>query len=170
MVPSGRGAAQSPLCSVRQNVGTLRTSAVHDHRSSAPARHDGAITVPRGRRPSFRASLRDYAAERTHTPHAEMEAAIAHAVRNKAKAAYGNRSRRRSRSWSSARRVPTRAPDASARGRQREGEKNYNCRKRARDRTVARTMGQAPRQMAPRAQAESERASKRGREARGHRK
>ena len=44
MVPSGRGAAQSPLCSVRQDVGTLRTSAVHDHRSSAPARPDGTIT------------------------------------------------------------------------------------------------------------------------------
>ena len=36
----------------------------------------------------FRSSFRDYAAERTHTPHAVMEAALAHAVRNKAEAAY----------------------------------------------------------------------------------
>ena len=32
----------------------------------------------------FRSSFRDYAAERTHTPHAVMEAALAHVVRNKA--------------------------------------------------------------------------------------
>ena len=36
----------------------------------------------------FRSSFRDYAAERTHTPHAVMEAALAHVVRNKAEAAY----------------------------------------------------------------------------------
>ena len=36
----------------------------------------------------FRSSFRDYAAEQTHTPHAVMEAALAHAVRNKAEAAY----------------------------------------------------------------------------------
>ena len=35
-----------------------------------------------------RSSFRDYAAERTHTPHAVMEAALAHVVRNKAEAAY----------------------------------------------------------------------------------
>ena len=36
----------------------------------------------------FRSSFRDYAAVRTHTPHAVMEAALAHTVRNKAEAAY----------------------------------------------------------------------------------
>ncbi len=37
---------------------------------------------------SSRSSFRDYAAEQTHTPHAVMEAALAHVVRNKAEAAY----------------------------------------------------------------------------------
>ena len=36
----------------------------------------------------FRSSFRDDAAEQTHTPHAVMEAAHAHTVRNKAEAAY----------------------------------------------------------------------------------
>ena len=36
----------------------------------------------------FRSSFRDYAAEQTHTPHAVMEAALAHTIRNKAEAAY----------------------------------------------------------------------------------
>ena len=36
----------------------------------------------------FRSSFRDYASEQTHTPHAVMEAALAHAVRNEAEAAY----------------------------------------------------------------------------------
>ena len=36
----------------------------------------------------FRSSFRDYAAERTHTPHAVMEAALAHIIKNKAEAAY----------------------------------------------------------------------------------
>ena len=36
----------------------------------------------------FRWSFRDYASEQTHTPHAVMEAALAHTVRNKAEAAY----------------------------------------------------------------------------------
>ena len=36
----------------------------------------------------FRSSFRDYAAERTHMPHAVMEATLAHVVRNKAEAAY----------------------------------------------------------------------------------
>ena len=35
-----------------------------------------------------RSSFCAYAAERTHTPHAVMEAALAHAVRNKAEATY----------------------------------------------------------------------------------
>ena len=36
----------------------------------------------------FRSSFRDYAAERTHTPHAVMEAALAHTIKNKAEAVY----------------------------------------------------------------------------------
>ena len=36
----------------------------------------------------IRSSFRDYAAERTHTPHAVVEAALAHVVRNRAEAAY----------------------------------------------------------------------------------
>ena len=44
---------------------------------------DGLDAVTHG----FRSSFRDYAAEQTHTPHAVMEAALAHVVRNKAEAA-----------------------------------------------------------------------------------
>ena len=36
----------------------------------------------------FRSSFRDYAAEQTHTPHAVMEAALAHTIKNKAEVAY----------------------------------------------------------------------------------
>ena len=36
----------------------------------------------------FRSSFRDYAAEQTHTPHAVMETALAHTIKNKAEAAY----------------------------------------------------------------------------------
>ena len=36
----------------------------------------------------FRSSFRDYAAEQTHTPHAVMEAALAHSIKDKAEAAY----------------------------------------------------------------------------------
>ena len=36
----------------------------------------------------FRSSFRDWAAEQTHTPHAVMEAALAHTIKNKAEAAY----------------------------------------------------------------------------------
>ena len=36
----------------------------------------------------FRSSFRDYAAEQTHTPHAVMEAALAHTIKNKAEDAY----------------------------------------------------------------------------------
>ena len=36
----------------------------------------------------LRSSFRDWAAERTHTPYAVMEAALAHMVKNKAEAAY----------------------------------------------------------------------------------
>ncbi len=44
----------------------------------------GIGAVPHG----FRSSFRDWAAERTDAPHAVMEAALAHAVRDKAEAAY----------------------------------------------------------------------------------
>ena len=36
----------------------------------------------------FRSSFRDWAAERTETPHAVMEATLAHVVGNRAEAAY----------------------------------------------------------------------------------
>ena len=36
----------------------------------------------------FRSSFRDYAAEQTHTPHAVMEAALAHTIKDKAEASY----------------------------------------------------------------------------------
>ena len=44
----------------------------------------GVGAVPHG----FRSSFRDWAAERTDAPHAVMEAALAHAVRDKVEAAY----------------------------------------------------------------------------------
>lgn len=44
----------------------------------------GIPAVPHG----FRSSFRDWAAEQTNTPHAVMEAALAHVVRNQAEAAY----------------------------------------------------------------------------------
>ena len=36
----------------------------------------------------FRSSFRDWAAEQTNAPHAVMEAALAHTIRNKVEAAY----------------------------------------------------------------------------------
>ena len=44
----------------------------------------GIAAVPHG----FRSSFRDWAAERTDAPHAVMEAALAHVVRNQVEAAY----------------------------------------------------------------------------------
>jgi len=44
----------------------------------------GIQAVPHG----FRSSFRDWASERTNTPHAVMEAALAHVIPNKAEAAY----------------------------------------------------------------------------------
>ncbi len=44
----------------------------------------GIAAVPHG----FRSSFRDWGAERTNTPHAVMEAALAHTIRNQAEAAY----------------------------------------------------------------------------------
>ena len=47
-------------------------------------RENGVKAVPHG----FRSSFRDWASERTNTPRAVMEAALAHANRNKVEAAY----------------------------------------------------------------------------------
>ena len=56
---------------------------------SAPtSRSGGALVCITAVTCGFRSSFRDYAAERTHTPHAVMEAALAHVVRNKAEAAH----------------------------------------------------------------------------------
>ena len=55
-----------------------------DRTLSAPLRDLGIDAVPHG----FRSSFRDWAAERTNTPHAVMEAALAHVIPNKAEAAY----------------------------------------------------------------------------------
>ena len=44
----------------------------------------GIAAVPHG----FRSSFRDWAAEQTDAPHAVMEAALAHVVRNQVEAAY----------------------------------------------------------------------------------
>ena len=47
-------------------------------------RECGVDAVPHG----FRSSFRDWAAERTETPHAAMEAALAHTARNAVEVAY----------------------------------------------------------------------------------
>ena len=51
---------------------------------AGPLKALGIAAVPHG----FRSSFRDWAAERTDAPHAVMEAALAHAVRNRVEAAY----------------------------------------------------------------------------------
>ena len=56
------------------------TSAPHPRQDGCGCLH--AVTH------GFRSSFRDDAAEQTHTPHAVMEAALAHVARNKAEAAY----------------------------------------------------------------------------------
>ncbi len=55
-----------------------------DSTMSKLLRETGIEAVPHG----FRSSFRDWAGERTHTPHAVMEAALAHTIRDKAEAAY----------------------------------------------------------------------------------
>ena len=55
------------------------------------------LAVPNG----FRLSFRDHAAERTHTPRAVMEAALAQTIRSKVEAAYARRIRSLSRSMRS---------------------------------------------------------------------
>jgi len=61
----------------------------------------GIDAVPHG----FRSSFRDWAAEMTETPHAVMEAALAHTTRNAVEAAYARsdlfvRRRELMRQWS----------------------------------------------------------------------
>ena len=58
--------------------------ALSDSTLSKLLRELGVWAVPHG----FRSSFRDWAAECTDAPHAVMEAALSHLVRNKAEAAY----------------------------------------------------------------------------------
>ena len=58
--------------------------ALSDSTLSKLLRELGVQAVPHG----FRSSFRDWAAECTDAPHAVMEAALSHVVRNKAEAAY----------------------------------------------------------------------------------
>ena len=58
--------------------------ALSDSTLSKLLRELGVQAVPHG----FRSSFRDWAAECTDAPHAVMEAALAHVVKNKAEAAY----------------------------------------------------------------------------------
>ena len=58
---------------------------MHDRISRVHRRVGGGALVQH--HSAYRSSFRDYAAEHTHTPPAVMEAALAHAVRNKAEAA-----------------------------------------------------------------------------------
>ena len=53
-----------------------------------PASLNSDLHGPNERLPLKRSSFRDDAAKQTHTPHAVMAAALAHAVRNKVEAAY----------------------------------------------------------------------------------
>ena len=61
-----------------------RGGPLSDSTLSKLLRENGVAGVPHG----FRSSFRDWAAECTYTPHAVMEAALAHVVANKAEAAY----------------------------------------------------------------------------------
>ncbi len=59
--------------------GTQPGRPLSENMHAKPLKELGFEAVTHG----FRSSFRDYAAERTHTPHAVMEATPAHAVRNK---------------------------------------------------------------------------------------
>ena len=61
-----------------------RGGALSDATIGKLLKEHGIEAVPHG----FRSSFRDWANERTSTPHAVMEAALAHVVRDKAEAAY----------------------------------------------------------------------------------
>ena len=58
--------------------------ALRDGRLSTLLRELGVAAVPHG----FRSSFRDWAAEKTDAPHAVMEAALAHVVKDQSEAAY----------------------------------------------------------------------------------
>ena len=62
----------------------LRGRALADATISKLLREIGIGAVPHG----FRSSFRDWAAECTDTPHAVMEAALAHTIKNRSEAAY----------------------------------------------------------------------------------
>ena len=64
--------------------GTRRGRPLSENTHSKLLKELGFATVTHG----FRSSFRDWASEQTHTPHAVMEAALAHTVRNKVEAAY----------------------------------------------------------------------------------
>ena len=63
---------------------SMRGRAIADSTLSKLTKNLGIPAVPHG----FRASFRMWASERTSAPHAVMEAALAHTVRNRAEAAY----------------------------------------------------------------------------------
>ena len=64
--------------------GTRQGRPISENTHSKLLRELGFDAVTHG----FRSSFRDWASERTHTPHAVMEAALAHTVRNRVEAAY----------------------------------------------------------------------------------
>ncbi len=64
--------------------GTRPGRPLSENAHSKLLRELGFATVTHG----FRSSFRDWAAEQTNAPHAVMEAALAHTVRNKVEAAY----------------------------------------------------------------------------------
>ena len=64
--------------------GTRRGRPLSENTHSKLLRELGFDAVTHG----FRSSFRDWASEQTHTPHAVMEAALAHTVRNRVEAAY----------------------------------------------------------------------------------
>ena len=63
---------------------SIRGRELSDATISKLLRQRGIDAVPHG----FRSSFRDWASERTNTPHAVMEAALAHVVKNAAERAY----------------------------------------------------------------------------------
>ena len=64
--------------------GTRAGRPLSENTHSKLLRELGFATVTHG----FRSSFRDWAAEQTNAPHAVMEAALAHTIRNKVEAAY----------------------------------------------------------------------------------
>ena len=64
--------------------GTRTGKPLSENTHSKLLREFGFATVTHG----FRSSFRDWAAEQTNAPHAVMEAALAHTIRNKVEAAY----------------------------------------------------------------------------------